>query len=347
MPPKKVIFVCNTKNTFITNDIILLEGMGYKVFLIYSPAYKDPFRFLLNRIREFFLCFSLIPKADALFSWFNDYHTTIPLAISRIFKKPFITIVGGYDAVANDSLKYGLFLNKNIRRALGVWNYKKTNEIWVVNKSLSEGCSFANKDSETISGIRNFIPDLNTPIFEVPTAYDFNFWKNNEIKKQKTILTVANITDKRTFERKGIPLFLYLAEQLPDFKFTLAGMKYQLKTNSFPRNIKILGKQNGQQLKSLYGVNKYYFQGSKIEGLPNVLCEAMLCECIPLGNKVFGIPYAIGDTGIIFEGFNDIQKVLEFLNNNKKDGLKARKQIIKKFSKNRRAAQFKRVLKTY
>ena len=53
------------------------------------------------------------------------------------------------------------------------------------------------------------------------------------------------------------------------------------------------------------------------------------------------------DTGIIFEGFNDIQKVLEFLNNNKKDGLKARKQIIKKFSKNRRAAQFKRVLKTY
>ena len=41
------------------------------------------------------------------------------------------------------------------------------------------------KGFKTISGIRNFIPDLNTPIFEVPTAYDFNFWKNNEIKKQK------------------------------------------------------------------------------------------------------------------------------------------------------------------
>ena len=126
-------------------------------------------------------------------------------------------------------------------------------------------------------------------------------------------MTVANITDKRTFERKGIPLFLYLAEQLPDYKFTLAGMKYQLKTNSFPRNVKILGKQNGQQLKTLYGLNEFYFQGSKIEGLPNVLCEAMLCECIPLGNRVFGIPNAIGDTGIIFEGFNDIQKVIDFL----------------------------------
>ena len=44
MPQKSNIF-CNIKNTFITNDIYLLEEMGYKVFLIYSPAYKDPFRF--------------------------------------------------------------------------------------------------------------------------------------------------------------------------------------------------------------------------------------------------------------------------------------------------------------
>ena len=79
MTSKKVIIFCNIKNTFITNDINLLEEMGYKVFLIYSPAYKDPFRFLLNRFREFFLCLFLIPKANALFSWFNDYHTTIPL----------------------------------------------------------------------------------------------------------------------------------------------------------------------------------------------------------------------------------------------------------------------------
>ena len=89
------------------------------------------------------------------------------------------------------------------------------------------------KDSKTISGIKSFIPDLNTPIFEVPTAYDFNFWKKKKTKIPKTVLTVANINDKRTFERKWIPLFLYLAEQLPDFKYTMAGMNYQIKINSF------------------------------------------------------------------------------------------------------------------
>ena len=59
-------------------------------------------------------------------------------------------------------------------------------------------------------------------------------------------------------------------------------------------------------------------------------------------NKVFGIPNAIGDTGIIFEGFSNIQKVIDFLKDDKiKHGLKARERIIKKFSKNRREAQFK------
>jgi glycosyltransferase involved in cell wall biosynthesis len=33
--------------------------------------------------------------------------------------------------------------------------------------------------------------------------------------------------------------------------------------------------------------------------MPNTLCEAMLCECIPIGSNVNGIPDAIGDTGII------------------------------------------------
>jgi glycosyltransferase involved in cell wall biosynthesis len=33
------------------------------------------------------------------------------------------------------------------------------------------------------------------------------------------------------------------------------------------------------------------------EGLPNALCEAMLCGCVPVGTKRNGIPTAIGDCG--------------------------------------------------
>jgi glycosyltransferase involved in cell wall biosynthesis len=42
-----------------------------------------------------------------------------------------------------------------------------------------------------------------------------------------------------------------------------------------------------------------YLQVSITEGMPVSLGEAMLCECIPVGSNVNGIPDAIGNTGII------------------------------------------------
>ena len=53
-------------------------------------------------------------------------------------------------------------------------------------------------------------------------------------------------------------------------------------------NVKVIGVQNKFQIKSLYQKSKFYFQGSRLEGLPNSLCEAMLCGCVPIGSQVFG-----------------------------------------------------------
>jgi glycosyltransferase involved in cell wall biosynthesis len=33
--------------------------------------------------------------------------------------------------------------------------------------------------------------------------------------------------------------------------------------------------------------------------MPNALCEAMLCECVPVGSTVNGIPEIIGETGVL------------------------------------------------
>jgi hypothetical protein len=225
MSSKKVILVCNQKNTFVIKDICLLEQMGYHVFLIYSPAYRDPFRFLWNRLRELILGIYYLPQSEAIFTWFNDYHSLIPIRLAGLFGKSSTIIVGGYDAIANKSLDYGIFLRNNFRQSIAKTNYIKANSIWVVHKSLSEGCPNSKQEYQTQSGIKNFIPKLKTPILEVPTAYNSNFWKSNNVKTKKTIITVANINDKRTFERKGISMFIELAKLLPDFKFTLAGIK--------------------------------------------------------------------------------------------------------------------------
>ena len=101
MKSRKVTLVSNTKNTFVFKDIELLEGMGHKVFLIYSPAFNDPIRFFWNRIREFFLSLFYLSQSDAVFTWFNDYHSVTPLWIARRLGLNATIIVGGYDAVSS------------------------------------------------------------------------------------------------------------------------------------------------------------------------------------------------------------------------------------------------------
>jgi hypothetical protein len=126
-----------------------------------------------------------LPQSEALFTWFNDYHSLIPIRLAGLFGKSSTIIVGGYDAIANKSLDYGIFLRNNFRQSIAKTNYNKANSIWVVHKSLSEGCPNSKQEYQTQSGIKNFIPKLKTPILEVPTAYNSNFWKSNNVKAKK------------------------------------------------------------------------------------------------------------------------------------------------------------------
>ena len=348
MSPKKVTLVYSLNNTFVLKDIALLERMGHKVMSIQSPPHKDVFRFTWNRIKEFFLGFFLVVKSEAVWSWFNDYHTFAIFFWAKFLNKQRIIIVGGYDAVSCPKLNYGIFLKENLRQFLARWNYKQANQIWVVHQSLAKGCVNAREQDGTQSGIQNFIPEVALSIREVPTAYDPTFWKKEGEKNEKGILTVANISDERTYLRKGIPLFIKLAERLPEYQFTIVGIQNpSANQRELPKNIKLVGTLDRVALKKQYSQHQFYVQGSKVEGLPNGLCEAMLCECIPIGTNVFGIPEAIGSTGYILDATDNLESLTSFIKAIEDPiflGKQARKRIKNQYPISRREKAFKNVL---
>jgi glycosyltransferase involved in cell wall biosynthesis len=73
--------------------------------------------------------------------------------------------------------------------------------------------------------------------------------------------------------------------------------------------------------------------------MSNVLCEAMLCECIPVGSDVSFIPDIIGNTGYIVK-HRDImeikQQVLNALNSDPQLGKLARQRILDNYTLEKR-----------
>ena len=327
------------------SDISILEALGFNVFEIQSRPDKTPLKFLLNRMKEKLKSIFYLSRSRFLISWFNDYHSFIPILISKLFFKKSIIIVGGYDAIVDNKNNHGLFLKGGLRSTIAKLNYKMVNEVWIVHKSLENGCDFAKEKFNIISGVRSFTSKKNIVIKEINTGYDTRFWNYDQSEEKTGILTAAFFSEKRVINIKGLNIFNKLASLLPNINFTIVG-ESGIRISDFinlESNIKVMGVQNRSQMKELYQKNKFYFQGSRLEGLPNSLCEAMLCGCIPIGSRVFGIPDAIGKTGVLFDTEKDIEQIVEFINSDlgATDSKNARNRVVRKYDISKRTEKIK------
>lgn len=344
--PKKISFVYTLPTSFVIKDIETLKSIGYQVFEIVSPPLKNIFLFSINRIKELLKGTFVIPRSNCIVIWFSDYHAFIPLIISRVFSVKSIIMVGGYDAVSDQEINHGVFSKNNLRQKIVKMNFKLASQIWVVDETLSKGCNNAFLQNKINSGLINWMPKIEKKIKTVPTSYSSSFWKRSLLKLPKTVLTVANFNDSRVLKLKGIPLILKLARELPSFNFRVVGLKSEsmIPLDIRPSNVELIKTKNKTELRDYFSESQYYIQASRLEGLPNSLCEAMLCECIPIGNAVFGIPKAIGNTGFLFNGIKDIEQIKLFLNGkHHKTGIAARQNIIDLFNEEKRVKEFKKI----
>lgn len=337
--PKKILFIYTHLQTFVKKDIDLLSEF-YTVKQLQFVLKKSFLSFFYYQIKGFLRLILQTPKQDILYIWFCDYHAFWAVFIAKVFRKKSVIVSGGFDAVSIPELHYGLFIKNNLRVKLARWAYYNCDKIIVVDRSLKEGnntyCPLKNT-----TGILHFVPKIKDKFEVVPTGYSPQKW--HIAKKKKQVMSVALIKNKRVFKLKGIDLFLEAAKQMPQTPFILVGLQDKALIPSHLQNLPNLTISPivpQDTLISLYAESKVYCQFSLSEGLPNVLCEAMMSGCIPVGSNVNGIPVAIGDTGYILKKKNISQAVSlikqALHDDDDEKGTFARDRILAQFSEKNR-----------
>lgn len=272
---------------------------------------------------------------DIVYCWFGSVYSVVAVFWAKFLRKRSVIIIGGVDAAAIPEINYGIWLNPWKAKLL-THGLRNTDRIFVVAPSLKEKIQqLAKYDGRNIEYL--------------PTGYNTDFWNPGE-EKEKCILTVAHSNTVTRLKKKGIDFLIMAAGKMEDTPFIIIGVDKELLGLgglTLPGNVTLLPKMPREKLKEYYQKCKVYCQPSRSEGMPNTLCEAMLCGCIPVGTDVDGIPTAIGDSGFITPA-GDIEALVTALENalamDITYGHKARQRIVKEFPLERRIRRIEKLI---
>ncbi len=328
-----ILFVYLTKSTFIEKDIRLLQEDYQLNEYSFNPvkrAYLPLFLF-----HQFITLLFTLHKYQVIICRFAGYHSLIPAFLAKIFNKKFIVISGGTDCVAFPSIKYGNFQNKPY-----AWftkhSFRLASHIAPVYKSLMISDYTYYQGDFPKQGCLFHDPKIHTPFTEIYNGYDPDFWKLSCSKEPFSFITVAlGLHENRRRILKGIDLILVIAPYFPQCIFYIIGSEHANPPPT-PQNVKVIPAIPNKDLRSLYSKSQYYLQLSISEGFPNSLCEAMLCQCVPIVSNVSSMPFIVKDVGFILYK-KDVHELKLLMNrvlqaDTQQLGIKARKRIAENFT---------------
>ncbi len=322
-----ILFIHTVNSSFVKADLSILSR-NFKVKSFQYPLGslgKSIWAHFKCQVALFFFLLKNTPSAGCIYIWFADYHSFLPVLFSKIFSKKSFLVLGGYDVTYIPEIKYGVFSNP-LRSFFASFAIRHADYLLPVDKSLTDEA-------------RQRIKKIRGKIIPLPTGYDPQTWYCDQTK-QDMALTVATGNSYQRIKLKGIDFFIEVATGLPQYEFYIIGLSRDFSRDlAVPANVKFFESMPQPELRNFYSRARVYAQFSLKEGLPNAVCEAMLCECIPVGSDVNGIPNAIGDCGYILDqrridsACELIQKAMQAPANL---GKQARARILKYFTSEQR-----------
>lgn len=338
---KKILLIYTNYSSFVNADYEILSSKYEVIKYQFKPVkglVKNAYQFLKQ------LIFLLINagKYDAFFIWFADYHALLPTLYGKFFSKKTYLIIGGFDAVSIPEIQFGVFYKVGLRSKIVKLCYKYAGYILPVDASLIQSTNYYSNPTGQKIGFMNYVEKVNGKVITIPTGYNPEKWKRQALELKSDVITVGGCNNMQSYLRKGHNLFVEVARAMPDRKFTLIGIGDDIRNKVIinpPANLEVYGFLSQEEIIKQFSLHKVFTQFSLSEGLPNTLCEAMLCGCIPVGSNVNGIPEGIGDTGfVIFKP--DVNEAVEAIKKALNEGLesqsKARQRIIDLYNFDRR-----------
>ena len=277
-----------------------------------------------------------VRRADITLSWFGSVYAGYTVFLAKLFGKRSIVIVAGVDASKDREIQYGIWLNP-WKSPFVRYAYRHADRVLPVDPFLRrEVIRLAEYDGNNIRCI--------------PFGFDGTRWFPGGTKERR-VVTIAVCEDRSRMKKKGIDKLFDAARKLPQVPFQVLGIRQPLLHQirpEIPANVDMIEYLPRYQLLPFLQRAKVYCQPSYTEGLPNALCEAMLCECVPVGTIAGGIPTAIGENGYLvpYRDQNGLVAALQdALEAPAERGTGARNRILREFPLERRERELVDVIR--
>ena len=331
MKKPSVLLIYVNYSTFVEADDRILSTFS-DVFKYQFRPVKGIFRVFIELIREFFFLLSNGLKYDVYFIWFGDYHSLVPVLFARLFRKKSFVVIGGYDVSTLTEFKYGS-MSHPVRAFFTRMTFKYAGMSLPVADALKDKLLQINPKAKAMT---------------VATASDPCQFTFDQYERPKSVVTVSTTDNHQRMMVKGLDRFKELALSLPDFEMVIVGATDRVKSyfEPLPSNMVLHPPAPFGQLEQYYRNASFYAQLSRSEGLPNALCESMLCGCIPVGTNVGDINVTIGNTGCTVKDWNPDLLAGFIRNHHNVYALRdaARNRIIERYKPELRIAKLKSLL---
>jgi len=324
-PRVKILLTSTNISSFIAEDLNILR----KHFSVDH--------LLTTRLATLLQAPMRVARADITFTWFASVHAFVVLLAAKLLRKKSLIVIGGSDVAHYPEIGYGIWVSP--------WRAR------LVRYTLRHADKILSVDPYITAEAQRLAQYDGANIIYVPTGYDAELWTPAG-EKEPFVLNVSACDTEPRIKQKGLDVLLRAARLLPDVPFVVVGVSgkaTELLHSLAPSNVTLVGYRERRDLLQYYRRAKVYCQPSLFDGLPNSLCEAMLCACVPVGADAGGIPSAITNPDFLVP-YGDAEALAAALRRSlaapPEVGFAARRFIAKTFPLKRREEALVQIIRT-